>query len=471
MSRKVRHLIPLVLVFIVAVAVVHRIGVINGGRQADVLRLDSERVARFQTVGDLEEEGLLTVMTGREIMDFYRSQLPVNPHVFAQFVNLNLEPQASYILTNNSEINRTLRNSLDGARVYRDRFGNEYDGRRYPNAYVLEFSDSPTQLRGRQLAHLHFSQGPQEHFLKIDNRRELDKFIAISPTDRKLNLILAGDLELPALAEETRARLGNIYMQTDNARAVERNDFIRSDLFLYTSAQIPGFYLEGIFRPLGRFFYRWGLLLVAAIIGYLGVIKQQQPLRWFAWGGLVLAASFLFSTHIAVLGVVLAGIFVYSWRRKYRRLIWFLLAGMLMFGFYFTPYLLRLYAPAEFFWAGLFAGGFVFLSPVYGLQRKFITAGDLVGMFFFVAGIWLFFYLPAAHYPFLFSTRAWLLILAPLLSRIILPETDLDEFLFLTSLGGWLYILTGGDAYLNLIAFIFALAVRTVQKSYLHFER
>ncbi len=470
MSRKIRYLIPLLIVFITGVAVVHRIGIINGGRRAEVLRLDSELLARFKTVGQLEEEGSLTIMTGREIMNHYRAQLPVNPHVFAQFINLQLEPRASYILTNNSEINRALLNTLDQARVYRDQFGNEYDGRRYPNAYVLEFSAPPSELEKKQLAYLEYPDREGDYFLKISDRVELENFFRIAPPERRVSLILDAGLELPPLSEETREKVVNIYVAEDNARRIERDDFIYPDRFLYTSEDIVDLYLAGIFNPLGRYFYRLGLLIVGLIICYLGLFHHEQPLRWLGWGGFLLLATFAFSTHVVALGVVLAGLFVYGWRRKYRRLIWYMLGGMIMFGFYFTPYLLRLYASGELFWGGVFAGGAIFLSPVRGWRRKFVTAGDLLELIALGAVVWLFFYLPPANYQYLFSDRAWLLIIAPLLARVGAPETGLDEFLFLTSLGGWLYILTGGAAYLNLIGFIFALVFRTLQKSYLNFE-
>ncbi|MGM0380806.1 MAG: hypothetical protein ACQEP7_02370 [bacterium] len=467
MPRKLRYIIPLLIVFITGVGLIHRIGIIYGGRRADVVQLGSRNQVKFKTVRDLEQAGRLTLLTGSQIMDQFRAQLPVNPHVFAQFINLKLDPDASYILINEPEINQLIRRSLEGARVYRDRYGNKYDGRRYPNAFVLEFDISPENLRDKVVNQFKFPNKHSANYLQLTSQVEVDNFISGEPPEQNINLILTSDLELPALSEKFSQAIDKIYVEGDNARRVGLDDFVRSFEFLYTTLTIPGNYLDGIFPPLGRYFYRWGLLLLGVAVCYLGVFHHEQPLRWLGWLILLAVVSLFFSTHVPALGLFMAGLLIFAWKRKSRRVIWFLLAGVIMFGFFFTPYLLRLQAPASVFWGGFLAGGFVFFPAGLRWERKYVRVKELVYLVILMGTGWLFFYLPPGSYKYLFSDRAWLLLAAPLVGRIIAPKTALDQYLFLTSLGGWLYIFTGGNAYINLIAFIFAIVFRALQSSYL----
>jgi hypothetical protein len=463
-----RFILPILLIFIVTVGMVHRIGMERSGRRVNLISPECDNFYRLKKVEDFVENGELSLVSGKEIMDFYRAQIPVNPHIFAQLRALKVDTEKTYLITDRRQVFELLEDSLPGVRVYLDRFERSFDGNYYPDAFILTSFHSKEELKSQPLARVHRSARQKKGYLYLASKNEVDLFFSGRRPEVPLNLIVYSGYDKTVLPERFLPQIKNIYVIGIDIQQVGKGQPLATGGLNFTTASVPGSCFRGGVKPLGRWFISALLLLAALITTYIGFVNDTRPLAWGGWLLVFLLALFLADTHLFALGLLIGGLFKIACCRGMRGIIWATLAGLLVYGFQFTPYLLFPAGQSSVFWGGFIAAQ-VFMIPFSGRwKRNIITAEDVLFLFLIVFVARSLYYLSGVQINFfLLNAESWLLIFTPLLAYFFSDRRNYSRYLFLAVILGWFFLLAVETGIVVLIGFIIAMIIYVLYLFYL----
>ncbi|MFP4687048.1 MAG: hypothetical protein ACLFN5_02950 [bacterium] len=467
MPRWVRFIIPLLLIFVLTVGLVHRIGIERSGRRVNLVSTVSEQFYHLKTVADFIDAGELSLVSGSDIMHLYRAQIPVNPHIFAQLRSLDVSVDKNYLITSKRTVFNLLEDSLHGVETYRDGFNRNFDGHFYPDAFIFESLYPERELFDQPVADLRTENLDRARYLYLKDKNEVDLFFSGNPPVQPLNLIVPRNYDRPVLPERFQPLIKKIYVVGDNIEKVGPGDAFRRDRLNLTALDIPKTHYRGSVRPLGRAAVKFLLLITALIAAYVGFINDRRFFTWSGWMLLLVIAAVFLNEHLLLLGFLVGGLFRVAYCRRLRGIIWLTFAGLLVYSYHITPYLLSIRGDQTLFWTGFIISS-VFLVPLpEGWRRAIITGEDV----FFAAVIALLAgllnYFSGLDGAVLLTPGAWLLIFAPLCAYFFSARRDYRRYFFMTIILGWFFLLAGTTGIVVLIGFIIAMIIYVLYIFYL----
>lgn len=356
---------------LVTLGVTQRLILEKTGRHVETVNLeDPKRVLHPPRIRFLRDAGQVTVLTGGEIYNIFRSQFPINPHISTQENLIKLDTDKTYLITDRRKIFERLRQQLPDAAPYVSE-NLIFNGVRVPNNFVLESARSKDDLLEHPL-----------NLVDSDRRPDSDQYLYLADVDARrvltedLSDTFSGNviLDQPDLLKDhelTRSLMndgGQIYLLGRNAVRAAPDLRLNDRRLVFTQGERGLPWYGGTVSPPEASLFGVGLTLLVAAVGFLGIFLQGYPLRWSLWLIVgILAYLLLDGWHLALTGLVAAGVARLGFRIRGSSTGWFLLAGLIVFGFGYRPYLLEPFGSTANFWIGVLVG---FLCVTEDLRRR-----------------------------------------------------------------------------------------------------
>lgn len=443
-----------------ALGVTQRLLLTEEGRTVKVLSLeDSDKVVRPPRLRDLQESGVITLLEGSEIYDAFRAQYPVNPHISAQEELIQVDPGKTYVMTSNRKVYKGLRRNLN-LNVY-ESGERKFGGVRYPNTLILVTDEDKENLLDRP-AYFYkesLSLKPEQYLslVNVDARRFLEQ---VNPQQIKSSILLQSRsvFKSDEFSRKFLRGSGDIYLIGENAVEADAKSHVDSKrLFIY-SGDIPDLWYKGEMEPPQEYHFIFGLPLLVASVGFLGLFLQGYPFRWALWLITGIGAYLFFSSwHLFMVGLLVAGIVRLGLRTRSVSSGWFLLAGLVFYGFGYVPYQLVIFPRDIVVAVGGLLGLFLLTPALVDNLNKELTYADPV-----MAGLCS---LPILIVSCVFgcqSTLFWLFIssiLLPVVVMIFGMEDRYYSWVWVAGISAWLYIFSLNFAVSVLFYYVLTMVI------------
>lgn len=374
---------------ITAVGLGYRLVLTQQGRATDAVSLENDdKLLQPQTLDDMEGEGRLALLSGREIHHVFRAQIPVVPYLTTQSTLLKIDPDKTYLITSERRIFERLKDTLDSVSVYSNS-RMTFNGVLYPNAFVLVSSVPVDRFRDVPLQFPATDDLREERYVLLRTTEEFQRFLVNREPSQYLNLILPGTKLLNEDRDAARFVRAVNSFSVLGKNAVEAEPHMKLneyDLLLHpggfpdlTTPTVEWF--RGRVKPPGQLNYVYALPIFVAVLGFLGLIMRGYPLRWGLWA-LIGVIGFLFveNWHLFLVGLVSSGLLQFGLRIRGASVPWFIMSGTVAFAFAFQPYLVDPFHGFNYFWIGLLVGLLTTLSGWSDRIRKNPTYGDVIAL-------------------------------------------------------------------------------------------
>jgi hypothetical protein len=449
-----------------AVGVGQRLLLEKYGRRVSALSLDNdEKIVHPWSVEDFRDAGTLTVLTGADIYDVFRAQLPVNPRMYTVENLLDVDPDHTYLLTNEPSVFQRLNETLPNLEIYRSG-GIIFNGVSIPRAYVLVSDRTKKKLLTQPVGIPDdLLPGSSDKYLYLTNLGTPTVLSERNLADFNYNVILKSD---DILHDESRSKAllngpGKIYVMEKNAMVAQAETNLNEDrLLLYHGTRSSPWY-QGVLKSPDLAFFATSLSLLLAAVAFLGLFLQGYPFRWATWLLAGIVVYFLGIWHFVLLGLLAAGLIQLGLRVRAQSVGWFLLAGLIVYGFGYKPYEFVPFQSQLGFWSGAVGGLFLLSGGWRSRLQSRPTYADLVVVLAGVAVVSL--VLPGWGYtvgPELLSLSTVLLPFVPLLVR---SDDSLFNFVWLIGLASWGYYLLGNTLLVAPFYFVFVMVFWWVFRS------
>lgn len=378
---------------LVVLGVTQRLVLEKAGRHVNTVNLDDpETVLQPPRVRALRDAGKLTVLTGGEVYNVFRSQFPINPHISTQENLVKLDTDKTYLITDRRKIFERLRQQLPGSAPYESE-NLVFNGVRVPNNFVLETDRSKEELLDHPLNLIDSSlrPGPDQYLYLagVDARRVLTEDLP----DTFAGNVIIDEPDLLRDHDLTRSLMeggGSIYLLGRNAVMAGPETHLGERRLVLTEGTKRSSWFDGSATPPGVSFFAVALTLLVAAVGFLGIFLQGYPLRWALWLVVgILAYLLLDGWHLVLTGLVAAGVARLGFRLRGPSTGWFLLAGLIVYGFGYRPYLFEPFGSTLTFWGGALVG---FLCVTEDWRRRMehrLRYADLVLVGLALGAVWL----------------------------------------------------------------------------------
>ncbi len=445
----------------------HRVAVETYGRKVPLSKRDSRNLVSLKKLSSLERDNRVSLYTGREILDLYRAQLPINPYVFTQLKKLTFDSEKTYLITRQREVFQILKNSLPGVRVYRDRRGHRFDGNWYPDAFILTSSMSPGELREKSVAELNFPEdgSSKKCYLLLENDHQLELFISGPPPEKEINVILPSPES--SFPERFFNKLGEILRLEREVQIVKAGDLLKEAQLFLTELDLPADLYRGKFEKMSPYFYVTGLVVLGLFAVFLGAYHDEQMVIWLVWGVLILLSAPFYQLHKFSAGLLAAGFLRIGWKRKSRSLIWYFLTGIITFGLIYTSYLLLPMANSWTFWPGFAVGALLLTSLPAGWRKRSLRFEEIAYFILLLLIGYLLLYESSEYAELLLKFKAGLLIFLPLTGWFFPRWGYKRSFLKLFGMVGWLFLFLNGAGLIYLFIYTAGLVVWELDQIYL----
>lgn len=466
LTRTLRFIILGLLIFFAALFTVHRVALETYGRKAPLYRTDSSELVRLKKVGDLEASGRVSLFTGRDILELYRAQLPVNPFVFTQFQKLTITPENTYLIAQKRSVFKDLKSSLPGVRVYTDRRGHQFNGNWFPDAFILTTSMAPDAVREQPISELDYGNISGRRYLWFKTPHELDLFISGPPPEKEVNVILPNPRS--SFPERFFHRLGEILRLGKEVRLVEAGDVLSGARLFLTRKNLDSALFRGMFENLSFYFYLVGFVSLGVVGGLLGFHQDEKFVAWAAWSILIVILAPFYQFHKFLTGLLAAGILRLGWKRKSRSLIWYFLSGLFSFGLLYASYLVVPSAWNWSFWPGFILGGLLLVSFPPGWRKRNIRLEEFAYSLLVLLVFTVIFY-PGVFYRNLLPLfKAGMLVLLPTAGWYFPRWGNKRGLLKLVAMVGWFQLFVSGAGWMYLFVFAGALILWELEQIYLN---
>ncbi|MFB6226800.1 MAG: hypothetical protein ABEH89_00560 [bacterium] len=373
----------------VAIGLGYRLLLTKQGRSTDSLRLNNENsILKPQTIGDISDEGRLTLLQGREIFDVLRAQIPINPHLSAPLSQHGIKPTSTYLIFSERSEFEKAKSLINSARVFSNHRGT-FNGVLLPNAMVLESPLPVEKIRKIPLQYPKTDSLDSEVYLLFRDGESFKRFIKRHEPSEKLNLLL------PATNVMNKYPGASKFLRNSNSFSIlgknavtfgpdlnlQQHKLVLLPADLPSLSSPPVDWFQGLLKPPERRIYLYALPIAMAALGFLGLIMRGYPLRWGLWafiGGL----GFLVAPnwHLFLAGLITSGLLQFGLRLRGASVPWFVLAGTAAYAFTFQPYLMDPFHGIYHFWTGFLLGLLTTLSGWTDRIRKNPTYGDVIAL-------------------------------------------------------------------------------------------
>ncbi len=422
---------------------------------------------RLQRLGDLVSRGEVSVFTGQELFDFYRTQLPLNPFVFTQLREIDIRSEKTYMIIEQRSIYRLVNHSIPELSIYRDHRGQRFDGSWFPDVYVLETSLSPAQLFDKPLAK---PQSPlvknRSSFLVLNSPEELELFLLGPGPETEMGVILPGpDSYYP---DRFVDKLTDIWRRGVEVVELEPETVLEENQRYLIAGNLPAELYNGTIAPLSSVFYSLAFIFLGAILLLLGITYDETFYNWIVAGVAVIFFAPFGWSHPVLTGVIMAGFLRLGWRRGSRAYGWYLLAGMLGTGLIYYPYRFAPLLGSEELLIGLVVGAVLFFWPKADWSEQPLYLEDLIFFVLLLLIIPGFIYLPELFPALPEGGRLIAVIFLPVLGWFFSVEGKKRDFLKLLAVAGWLGLLSFGAPARLIFLFVAAVIFWSLEQLYLN---
>ena len=358
--------------------VIYRTASETYGRQLDQITFlsESQPLLEFASLEHWQSTGQLSIFQGTEILRFFHQQLPINPYIFTQYRQMNIDPNAWYLVTTQRDMFNHLRDIIPEVKIYRDHRDLVYQGVELPYAHILVTPISPSVLLDLPIPEWKPSVDPSvSQYLLIRTKPEWDTLNNQTTLPDGLELIISGDFPLLELDQQRIRKFEEIYVLGKNASQLTPNSYVDQPMVgLARQIDVPAmgripviprswwFILLTVTIGLSYFwfdrFWKATFWLLALVGGYFAGIQSYD--LFLAW----VAGGFFFGTD------------------SHRQPIGFCFAMFWLYGASYRGMLLEPVAPPSIYLISGLILSFLFWSfPLESYVTKKIRGIDLLVIF------------------------------------------------------------------------------------------